>query len=53
MPDHPHTESGKPKVRVNVMIDPDLKALAESQGRGVFSRALEVGLKIILEENKE
>jgi len=43
VPDHPHTESGRPKVRVNVMIDPELKQRAIATNVN-FSKALEIGV---------
>lgn len=43
----PQTTSGKPKVRLNVMIDPELKQQAIAAGVN-FSELLEAAVKAVL-----
>jgi hypothetical protein len=47
MPDKPHTESGLPKVKITLMIDPALKHRAIAANVN-FSQALEDGVKLRL-----
>lgn len=49
MPDKPHTASGQPKVRANVMIDPELKRRAIAANINL-SKALEVGVMTLLQQ---